>query len=80
MFYGYQMARGPSKYYKAFMNLAFDCLWPIWDRHQEEIRTLDPYNRRMMGFIGERIMTGLVLCRDSFFDFPIATSQVTYQP
>lgn len=80
MFYGYQMARGPRQYYQAFMRLAFDCLWPIWDEHKEEIKLLDSYNCRMMGFIGERMMTGLVLCRDSFFDFPIATSPVEYMP
>lgn len=80
MFYGYQMARGPRKHYQAFMKLAFDCLWPVWDEHQEEIKLFDDYNRRMMGFIGERMMTGLVLCCDSFFDFPIATSYVEYRP
>ena len=76
VFYGYQMARGPWKEYEAFMSLALDCLWPIWDEHAEAIKALDPYNRRMIGFIGERMMTGLVLCRQRFFGFPIATSEV----
>jgi hypothetical protein len=76
VFHGYQMARGPLREYKAFMSLALECLWPIWDEHAETIKALDPYNRRMIGFIGERMMTGLFLCRNRFFDFPIATSEV----
>lgn len=76
VFYGFQMVRGPRKHYEAFMQLAFDCLWPFWDEHKEEIMALDPYNRRMVGFVGERIMTALILFRDNFFDFPVATSRV----
>lgn len=79
-FHGCQMARGPRKYYEAFMGLAFDCLWPFWEEHKEEIMAMEGYNRRMMGFVGERIITGLILCRDSFFDFPILTSRVEYKP
>ena len=78
-FHGYQMARGPWKEYQAFMSLALECLWPIWDEHAEAIKDLDPYNRRMIGFIGERMMTGLVLCRHRFFGFPIATSDVEFK-
>jgi hypothetical protein len=78
IFYGYNMVRGPRKYYEAFMKVAFECLWPIWEEHQEEIKLLDSYNRRMIGFISERMMTGLVLCRDSFFDFPVANSRVEF--
>lgn len=76
VFYGCQMSRGPRSHYAAFMGLAFDCLWPFWEEHKDEIVAMDSYNRRMVGFVGERIMTALVLCRDSFFDFPIATSRV----
>lgn len=76
VFYGCQMARGPRKHYAAFMTLAFDCLWPFWEEYKDEIVALDSHNRRMIGFVGERIMTALILCRDSFFDFPIATSRV----
>lgn len=80
VFHGCQMARGPRKYYEAFMNLAFDCLWPFWDEHKDEIMAMDGYNRRMMGFVGERMMTGLILCREHFFDFPLLTSRVEYCP
>ena len=80
VFHGYQMARGPWKEYEAFMSLALECLWPIWDEHSEAIQSFDPYNRRMIGFIGERVMTGLVLCRQRFFGFPIATSEVELKP
>lgn len=76
IFHGYQMARGPTTYYKSFMNLAFDCIWPFWEEHKEEIKTIDGYNRRMIGFLGERMITGLILYRDHFFDFPILTSRV----
>ena len=72
----FQMARGPWQQYKDFMDCAFDCLWPIWDRHEHELKALDPQNRRMMGFIGERMITGLILCRDRLFNFPILTSDV----
>jgi hypothetical protein len=74
--YGLLMARGPSAYYKQFMQLLFECLWPIWNEHKDEIVGMDSYNRRMIAFIAERMMTGLVLQRDKFFSFPIATSPV----
>jgi len=78
--HGTQMARGPRRCYKAFMDLAFEALWPFWEENKQEIMALDNYNRRMVGFVGERMMTGLILCRDRFFDFPIATSVVEYKP
>jgi len=78
--HGCQMARGPREYYCRFMNLAFDCLWPFWDEYKEEIMAMEGYNKRMVGFVGERMMTALILCRDSFFDFPIKSSRVQYCP
>lgn len=80
VFHGCQMARGPRPYYTQFMNLLFDCLWPFWYEHREEIEAMEGYNRRMMGFLGERMMTGLILLRDKFFDFPVMTSIVEYKP
>jgi len=41
---------------------------------------MEGYNKRMVGFVGERMMTALILCRDSFFDFPIKSSRVQYCP
>jgi len=79
-FHGCQMARGPHSYYETFMSLVFDCLWPFWEEHKDEIQSMDGYNRRMMGFVGERMITGLILCRESFFDFPVLTSRVEYKP
>lgn len=78
--HGSQMARGPKECYRRFMNLAFDCLWPFWEENKEEIMATEGYNRRMVGFVGERMMTALILCRDSFFDFPIATSRIEFKP
>lgn len=80
VFHGCEMARGPASHYKAFMNLLFDCLWPFWCEHRDEIEAMDGYNRRMMGFVGERMMTGLILMREKFFDFNIMTSVVEYKP
>jgi hypothetical protein len=59
VFHGCEMVRGPRQLHSQFMNVMFDCLWPIWDEHCEEIKALEGYNRRMMGFVGERMMTGL---------------------
>lgn len=70
------MARGPQVYYKQLMHLLFDTLWPIWEENEQELRSINGYNRRMMGFIGERMMTALILYSDKFFNFPIAYSPV----
>jgi len=80
VFHGCQMVRGPHQLHSQFMTVMFDCLWPLWYEHRDEIKVMEGYNRRMMGFVGERMMTGLILLRDKFFDFPIATSRVIYQP
>jgi len=80
VFHGCQMVRGPRLLHSQFMNVMFDCLWPVWNEYREEIEALEGYNKRMIGFVGERMMTGLILLRDKFFDFPIATSRVVYQP
>lgn len=80
VFHGCQMVRGPRQLHSQFMTVMFDCLWPFWYEHRDEIEAMEGYNRRMMGFVGERMMTGLILLRDNFFDFPIATSRVIYQP
>lgn len=72
----FQMARGPWPEYRQFMRLLFDCLWPIWDEYHNYLEATRAVNLRMMGFVGERMMTGLILCRDRFFDFPIVTSDV----
>jgi hypothetical protein len=70
------MARGPQEHYKKMMTLVFEALWPIWEENEEELRTIQGYDRRMMGFLGERMMSALLLFKDKFFDFPIADSPV----
>jgi hypothetical protein len=64
IFYGHIMARGHHDNYFLFMQTLLDCMWPIWDHHQERIKQIEGYNARYMAFLSERIMTALVLHRD----------------
>lgn len=67
LFHGCLMARGPIAAYKQFMTTLFSCLFPIWEKHQEEFLLIKGYDKRALAFLAERIMTGLVLHRDKFF-------------
>jgi hypothetical protein len=80
-FYGGPMIRGPLKHYKAFMNLFFDCLWPIWEQNEEEIKTLTGYDQRAMAFMGERLMAGIILLRAKFLpDIPMLCAPLHFIP
>lgn len=80
-FYGGPMIRGPLKHYKAFMNIFFDCLWPVWEQNKEEIKTLTGYDQRAMAFMGERLMAGIILMRDKFLpDVPMLCAPLHFIP
>ena len=67
IFYGHIMARGSQVNYCFFMQTLLDCMWPIWEQVQEQVRTIEGYNARYMAFLSERIMTALVLHRDKIW-------------
>lgn len=80
-FFGGPMARGPRKYYAVYMETLFDCLWPIWENNQEEIKALSGYDQRAMAFLSERLLTGIILHREKFFgDMPINCAPMCFTP
>ena len=66
-FQGGPMLFGPRASYERVMNVLFDCLWPVWDAYKEQIMTLEGYDQRAMAFLSERLLSGIVLCKDKFF-------------
>lgn len=80
VFHGCLMARGPQSYYRQFMDVLFACIDPIWADYGAQIRSMDGYNRRMIGFIAERMMTALILHAADFFPFPVRQSRVEFHP
>jgi hypothetical protein len=77
-FHGCLMARGPEKYYKTFMKTLLDCMNIIWQANSEKIMMLTGYDRRAIAFMAERVMTALILCRESLFDFEIMTAPIKF--
>jgi hypothetical protein len=49
------------------MNVLFDCLWPVWEEYQEQIKGLSGYDQRAMAFLSERFLSGIVLHKEKFF-------------
>ena len=64
IFFGHIMARGYHANYCKIMQTLLDCMWPIWECHQNKIKQIEGYNCRYISFLSERIMTALVLHRD----------------
>jgi hypothetical protein len=65
-FQGGPMAVGASKHYRKLMGVLFDCLWPIWDSYEGQLRQLSGYDQRAMAFLSERILSGIVLFPEKF--------------
>lgn len=65
-FQGGPMAVGNWDHYKALMEILFDCLWPIWEAYESEIRFLTGYDQRAMAFLSERLLTGIIMYREKF--------------
>lgn len=80
VFHGCLTARGLQEHYRQFMNLLFECLDPFWATHKRMIKEQDAYNRRMVGFVGERMMTALILNAAHFFSFPVEQSRLEFWP
>lgn len=77
-FHGCLMARGPSQYYKAFMQMLLHCMGIIWQANSKEIMALSGYDRRAIAFMAERIMTALILYREKLFNFEMVTAPIEF--
>jgi hypothetical protein len=79
LFIGCNMARGPRQSYKQFMGILLSALGPIWLKHKEHFRSIDGYDKRAIAFIAERLITGMVLCRDRILPgVKIATAPIGF--
>ena len=79
LFYGCNMARGPKHSYKHFMTMLFNALLPIWHKHKEAFMNVEGYDKRAIAFIAERVMSGMVLYRDSLLPkMEIATAPIGF--
>lgn len=65
-FQGGPMAIGSCHLYRRLMNILFDCLWPIWEIYEDDIKALDGYDRRAIAFLSERLLSGIILMKDKF--------------
>jgi hypothetical protein len=78
-FIGCNMARGSKQNYKRFMTVLFTGLLPIWEKHKEAFLSIEGYDKRAIAFIAERLITGMVLCRDRILpDMQIATAPISF--
>lgn len=79
LFIGCNMARGPRSQYQKFMTTLFDALMPIWEDNKESFLKIEGYDKRAIAFIAERLITGMVLCRDKLFpEMNIATAPIGF--
>lgn len=80
-FFGGPMARGPRKQYASLMTVLFDCLWPVWEANEEEIKQLHGYDQRAMAFLSERLLSGIILFREKLFgDMSILCAPMHFIP
>lgn len=78
-FIGCNMARGPRQAYFQFMATLFSGLFPIWEENKEHFLSIEGYDKRAIAFIAERLITGMVLCRDRLFPgIQIATAPIGF--
>lgn len=78
-FYCCLMARGPREIYKKFMNILFEMVFAIFINYPpKELDRLGPYNKRLVAFIAERMLTALVLNKERLFGFPIKISPIDF--
>lgn len=66
MFQGGPMAVADNASYKRLMTVLFDCLWPVWNAYEDDIRQLNGYDKRAMAFLAERLLSGIVQHRKKF--------------
>jgi hypothetical protein len=78
-FIGCNMARGPRQSYFQFMTTLFSALFPIWEENKEHFLSIEGYDKRAIAFIAERLITGMVLCRDRILPgVKIATAPIGF--
>ena len=78
-FIGCNMARGPRQSYLRLMTMLFAGLAPIWRENKEHFLSIEGYDKRAIAFIAERLITGMVLCRDRILPgVKIATAPIGF--
>lgn len=78
-FIGCNMARGSQQNYKQFMTILFSALAPIWQQHKSHFLSIEGYDKRAIAFIAERLITGMVLCRDRLLPgITISTAPISF--
>jgi hypothetical protein len=78
-FQGGPMLFGPRASYERVMNVLFDCLWPVWEEYQEQIKGLSGYDQRAMAFLSERFLSGIVLYKEKFLgNMPISRAHLGF--
>jgi len=78
-FIGCNMARGPRQSYLRLMTMLFAGLAPIWRENKEHFLSIEGYDKRAIAFIAERLITGMVLCRDRILPgIKIATAPIGF--
>lgn len=81
VFFGHIMARGAITNYCEVMQTLLDCMWPIWDNYQQQIKQIEGYNCRYISFLSERIMTALILHREKVWPgISIETAPIHFFP
>lgn len=65
-FQGGPMAIGEWKLYRRLMTVLFDCLWPLWQAYEHDLRALQGYDQRAIAFLSERLLSGIILMKDKF--------------
>lgn len=75
------MALGPLESYREFMGVLIENLMPFWIEYGDEIRGIKGYPARVMAFLAERVMTGLLINKNYYFgDMRIAYGGMTLAP
>jgi hypothetical protein len=78
-FHGCSMARGPAPVFKRAMTILLEAVDPIWERNKEQLMAIEGYDRRSIAFIAERLMTGIILCRDKLLPgIEVMTAPIGY--
>lgn len=74
--YPYNMFFAHRDLFNKVCEIHFDILLKIYDESKEYIKTLDDYQRRLIGFLGERLMTILFINKKYYFGDDIETRVV----
>lgn len=60
------MCFGPRGHYVRIMEILFAALFPFWEEYKDEILSIKGYPARVMAFLAERLMTGILQNSDYY--------------